>query len=99
MRACARVTTITTIPMNVSRKEQRVLHALAQGGRIELLRDDDKRPVTVDCFNRDGWRLIDCDLELFRKLRVRRLIASADGGPYRITRKGLAAVRPQLDNR
>lgn len=85
--------------MNISRHEQRVLHALAQGGRIEHRRDDRGRIVAVDCFNRDGWRLDDCSLGVFAKLRKRGLIASRNGHPYRVTREGLAAVRGQLDNR
>ena len=85
--------------MNVSKYEQRVLHALAQGGVVRLLRDEDGRIVAADCFTRDGFRLADCTPGLFRKLKRRRLIASMAGKPYRITRLGLAAVRAQLDNR
>lgn len=85
--------------MNISRLEQRVLHALAQGGSIRHRFDERGRIADVDCFNRDGWRLDDCTLGIFRKLRAKRLIGSNNGGPYRITRKGLHAVRSQLDNR
>ncbi|HJS80266.1 MAG TPA: YjhX family toxin [Vitreimonas sp.] len=85
--------------MNISKYKQRTLHALAQGGRIEFRKNDKGDIVEIDCFNRDGWRLDDCTLAIFRKLRRRRLIRSQDSGPYRITREGLAAVRPQLDNR
>lgn len=85
--------------MNISKYEQRTLHALAQGGRIEHRKDEYGDIVEVNCFNRDGWRLADCTLAVFVKLRRRRLIRSENGGPYRITRAGLAAVRPQLDNR
>ncbi len=86
--------------MNISKHEQRVLHALAQGGRIVHRRDEQTgKVVAVDCFNRDGWRLEDCSASVFRKLRRRRLIFSHDGAPYRISRAGLAAVRAQLDNR
>ncbi len=85
--------------MNISKYEQRVLHALAQGGRIDYRRDCRGRVTSVDCLTRDGWRLADCTLGTFAKLRKRRLVASTDSQPYRITREGLAAVRAQLDNR
>ncbi|OYQ32315.1 hypothetical protein CHU95_16040 [Niveispirillum lacus] len=87
--------------MNISKPEQRTLHALAQGGRINLIRNEaNHRDIQdVECLTRDGWLLVDCTLPIFRKLKARRLIASRDGGPYRTTRDGLAAVRPQLDNR
>jgi hypothetical protein len=85
--------------MNISKHEQRVLHVLAQGGQIRYRRDDHAKVVEVDCFNRDGFRLADCSLAVFDRLRKRRLIRSMGGQPYRITREGLAAVRAQLDNR
>ncbi|ATQ44297.1 YjhX family toxin [Caulobacter mirabilis] len=86
--------------MNISKSQQRTLHALAQGGRIELVRDeDDGALVGADCWTREGWRLTDCDLAVFKALRRRRFVASKDGGPYRITRDGLLNLRSQLDNR
>jgi uncharacterized protein len=85
--------------MNVSKYEQRVLHALAQGGSIIHRFDAKGRIMEVDCINRDGWRLYDCTLAVFRKLRAKRLIGSLCGGPYRVTREGLRAVRGQLNNR
>ncbi|MEZ6023088.1 MAG: YjhX family toxin [Hyphomonadaceae bacterium] len=85
--------------MNISKQEQRTLHALAQGGRINHYKDDKGDIVEIDCLSRDGWRLDDCTLAIFRKLRKRRFIRSQGGGPYRITREGLEAVRAQLDNR
>ncbi|MBN9057319.1 YjhX family toxin [Shinella sp. NM-101] len=85
--------------MDISRAEQRILHLLAQGGRIDIEKDDDNRKiVTVACITRDGWRAGGLDLELFRKLKRRRCIASSGGRPYRITQRGLELVRAQLDN-
>lgn len=85
--------------MNVSKYEQRVLHALAQGGAIHHRRDPTGRIVEATCFTREGHVLADGTLPLFRKLKRRGLIYSLDGQPYRISRLGLLAVRSQLDNR
>ena len=85
--------------MNVSKYEQRVLHALAQGGSIHHRRDGKGHIIEIDCFNRDGWRLDDCTMAVFRKLKAKRLIGSIGGGPYRVTHAGLRAVRAQLDQR
>ncbi len=85
--------------MNISKREQRVLHALAQGGAIRHVKNETGHIIAADCLNRDGWALADCTLQLFQRLRRRRFIASSAGGPYRITRLGLEAVRAQLDNR
>jgi uncharacterized protein YjhX (UPF0386 family) len=85
--------------MDISRMEQRVLHLLAQGGRIEIERNHKKRIAYVICLTRDGWRYLGVDLELFRKLRRKKAVSSSNGEPYRITRRGLELVRSQLDNR
>jgi uncharacterized protein len=86
--------------LNISKHEQRVLHALALGGRIVHRRDEHTGKIAaVDCFTREGFVLSDCSLGVFNRLKRRRLIASQGGQPYRITRLGLAAVRPQLDQR
>ena len=85
--------------MDISRDEQRVLHALAQGGYIQPLKDARGKNADIECYNRDGWRLTQCDMALFKKLRRRKTIASQGGGPYRITRRGVILVRGQLDNR
>ena len=85
--------------MIISKPQQRTLHALAQGGRIQLERDEHGRTIAAECLTREGWRLGDCNLELFKALKRRRLIASRGGGPYQITREGLERLRPQLDNR
>jgi uncharacterized protein len=85
--------------MDISRDEQRVLHTLAQGGVIHALKDIKGRITAVECYNRDGWIMSHCTLPLFKKLRNRKAIASQNGHPYRITRRGLELVRPEFDNR
>jgi uncharacterized protein len=85
--------------MDISRSEQRILHLLAQGGQVRPLKDSRGRIVGADCYTREGWKLTAFDLALFRKLKRRRAIASAEGQPYRITRRGLEMVRSELDNR
>ena len=84
--------------MDISRAEQRILHLLAQGGPIQSTTDG-KRIARVECFTREGWRYPDFDIDLFRKLKRRKTIISRNGGPYRITKRGLTLVRSQLDNR
>ncbi|PDS78231.1 YjhX family toxin [Rhizobium sp. L43] len=85
--------------MDISRSEQRILHLMAQGGRIEIARDDNRKIETVSCFTRDGWLYPGVDLDLFRRLKRLRAIKSASGQPYRITERGLRLVRSQLNNR
>ncbi len=85
--------------MNVSKMEQRVLHALAKGGVVILEKDDARKIVRAACVTREGWYLPGITVGLFKKMKRRRLIASKGGGPYRITDTGLIAVRAQLDNR
>ena len=85
--------------MNISKPQQRTLHALAQGGAILIERDERGALVAAECITREGWRLSDCDLAVFRSLKQKRLIASRNGGPYRITRDGLVRLRAQGDNR
>lgn len=84
--------------MNISRTEQRVLHVLALGGRIDHSRNHGNKVDDILCITRDGMILSDCTLPVFQRLRQRRLIASTSGGPYRITRLGRLSVRAQLDN-
>ena len=84
--------------MDISRAEQRILHLLAQGGRIETIRHG-KKLAELHCFSRDGWRFSGLDEHLFRKLKAKRAIAARRGQPYRITRRGLELVRAEFDNR
>jgi uncharacterized protein YjhX (UPF0386 family) len=63
--------------LNISKPQQRTLHALAQGARIELLRDDNGRVIGAECLTGEGWRLSDCTLGVFKGLKRRRFIASA----------------------
>ena len=85
--------------MDISRAEQRILHLLAQGGHIQIIRDENNKPAELYCFNREGWRYPGFDLTMFRKLKRKRAIASKGGAPYRITRRGLELVRAEFDNR
>lgn len=79
--------------MNISKSERRVLDALALGGRIVVEKDERNRIVEIDCITREGWYMDGFDLLQFKKLRTKRLIGSRDGGPYRITRRGVEALQ------
>ena len=99
IRLNARCSRIPGFPVNVSRNGQRVLHVLAQGGIIRHYKDEGGRISDIECLTREGWLLTLCTLDLFKALRQKGLIASSNGGPYRITRQGLQAVRSRPDNR
>ncbi|WP_454849273.1 YjhX family toxin [Rhizobium binxianense] len=85
--------------MDISRTEQRILHLLAQGGRIEISRDDNRKIEKLQLFTRDGWVFSGLDLVTFRKLKQKKAIRSQGGKPYRITERGLVLVRAEQDNR
>jgi len=85
--------------VDISRPEQKVLHVMAQGGRIVLERNEQGNIVEAICLTRDGWALTGFTVELFKKLKRRRYIASRNSGPYRITHRGITSVRGQVDNR
>jgi uncharacterized protein YjhX (UPF0386 family) len=85
--------------MDISKHEQRVLHALAQGGCIALLRDDSGKATGLEFYNRDGWLMSNCTLALFKKLKAKKAIKSSGGKPYRITKRGLELVRSEVSNR
>tara|TARA_R110002051_G_C8447021_1_gene456097 strand:+ start:264 stop:521 length:258 start_codon:yes stop_codon:yes gene_type:complete len=85
--------------MDISRAEQRILHLLAQGGRIKLIRDQNRKIEKLQLFTREGWVLSGLDLVIFRKLKQKKAIRSTGGMPYRITERGLALVRSEQNNR
>lgn len=101
---CLKTSFNGTSHMNISRDEQRVLHALAQGGYIRHFRTTSpsgrRQKIThIECVTRDGWLLSLCTLPIFEKLRRKRLVFSENGSPYRISRKGLTCVRARPDNK
>lgn len=85
--------------MDISKDEQRVLHALAKGGCIAAAKTSSGRIVDVELITREGWIMPGVTPRLFRKLKAKRALASSKGGPYRVTRRGLELVRAQPDNR
>jgi len=85
--------------LNISKREQCVLHVLAQGGAIHFERRSNGKICDIRCFTRDGHVLADCGLRLFDRLKKRRFIKSANEHPYRATRLGLGSVNAQYDNR
>ncbi|MCK8782559.1 YjhX family toxin [Rhizobium sp. NTR19] len=85
--------------MDISRAEQRILHLLTQGGRIELTRDDNRKIEKLQLITREGWAFSGLDLITFRKLKQKKAIKSQGGRPYRITERGLVLVRSEQDNR
>ena len=85
--------------MDISRAAQRILHLLAQGGRIELTRGETRKIEKLQLYTREGWVLSGLDLLTFRKLKQKKAIHSQGGNPYRITERGLVLVRAEQDNR
>ncbi|MGK9053191.1 YjhX family toxin [Neorhizobium petrolearium] len=85
--------------MDISRAEQRILHLLAQGGRIEITRDENRKIEKLQLFTREGWVFSALDLLTFRKLKQKKAIKSQGGKPYRITERGLVLVKAEQDNR
>lgn len=85
--------------MDISRDEQRVLHALAQGGYIAVTKDQRGKITAFEFINREGWLVSGLTPTLFSKLKAKKAIKSQGGKPYRITKRGLELVRSQIDNR
>jgi uncharacterized protein YjhX (UPF0386 family) len=86
-------------PLNISKLEQRALHALAQGGSIHYHRGENRKINKITCYTREGYVLSDCTLDVFTRLKKRRFIKSKNGAPYQATKLGISAVLSQLDNR
>jgi len=84
---------ITETAMNISRFERRILDMLAKGGRIEPEKDDKGKIIDVDFISREGWFLDGTDLQTFKRLRAKKLIASFNGSAYRISKHGIASLQ------
>ena len=85
--------------MNISKQEQRVLHELALGGEIHHDRGESGKIRSIICYTREGHVLSDCSLDVFLRLRKRRFVQSRNGLPYHVSRRGIEAVRAQLNQR
>jgi hypothetical protein len=85
--------------LNISKHEQRVLHELALGGAIHHVRGAGGKIRDITCYTREGYVLSDCTLDIFIRLKKRRFIHSRNGQPYRVSQRGIKAVRSQLNQR
>ena len=65
--------------MDISKDEQRVLHALAKGGRLQAVKTSSGRILDVELITREGWAMPGVTARLFRKLKSKRAIASRQG--------------------
>jgi uncharacterized protein YjhX (UPF0386 family) len=83
----------TETAMNISRFERRILDMLAKGGRIEPEKDEKGKIIDVDFISREGWFLDGTDLQTFKRLRAKKLIASFNGSAYRISKQGIASLQ------
>jgi uncharacterized protein YjhX (UPF0386 family) len=85
--------------MNISKNEQRVLHALAQGGFVQYDRAANGKITDITCFTREGYVLSNCTMDVFTKLRRKGLVASRKSGAYRISDRGRRTVGAHLAHR
>lgn len=79
--------------MNVSRFERRILDMLARGGRIQPEKDDRGKIIDVDFITREGWFMEGTSVDIFKKLRAKKLISSFNGGAYRISKQGILSLQ------
>lgn len=89
---------IGIIPVNISKSEQRALHVLALGGEIHHYRENGKIHEII-CYTHAGIVMSSCTLDVFKRLKSKKLISSKKGQPYRITRLGANSVRAQMFQR
>ena len=52
--------------MDISKDEQRVLHALAKGGRLQAVKTSSGRILDVELITREGWAMPGVTPRLFR---------------------------------
>lgn len=69
--------------MDISRDEQRVLHALAQGGYIAVTKYQRGKITAFEFINREGWLVSGLTPTLFSKLKAKKAIKSQGGKPNR----------------
>lgn len=94
-----RLAKVGATPLNISKNDQRILHVLALGGEIHYFRHENGKIHEVICYTRDGHVLSNCTLDVFKRLKSKKLISSKKGQPYRITRLGARSVRSQMIQR
>ncbi|WP_421862551.1 YjhX family toxin [Motiliproteus sp.] len=85
--------------MNISKQEQRVLHVLALGGLIRYQRKESGKVQDATCYTREGHILASLTIDTFRRLKIKKLISSKNGQPYRITKLGANSVQSQMMQR
>ncbi|WP_299611061.1 YjhX family toxin [uncultured Tateyamaria sp.] len=85
--------------MNISKREQHILHELALGGSIQHARGENGKVRDITPYTRNGHCLLDYTMPVFLCLKKRRFIRSTNGSPYRASRAGIKAVRAQLNQR
>ena len=85
--------------MNISKHEPRGLHELAVGGDIHHDGGKGGKIRTITFNMRTGHVLADCTFDVVLRLKKRRFVRSQNGQPYRVSSRGIKAVRAQLNQR